>query len=204
MDVKRHHSCIPRSVFMLPVDGRRARPRFLLAAAPAAGCPGGGVTTGEGGQSTAAPAGADTNLRGVCPAAVVVRTSWFSQIEHFAAYEFSGGGYTVDAIRKRVARPLVAGGIDTGVLLGTGQLRQSQVDGSYAGPPDRLGAGRGTIAAQGFTTSEPWKRQHTLSSGRFCPSWTRPGRRTPPRWTGPHRPRAGPGTRDASRSLLHR
>jgi hypothetical protein len=204
MGAKRHHSCFRRSVFMLPVDDRRARPRFLLAAAPAAGCSGGGVTTGEGGQSAAAPAGAGTNLRGGCPAAVVVRTSWFSQIEHFAAYQLSGGGYTVDAIRMRVTRPLVAGGVDTGVLLGTGQLRQSQVDGSHAGSPDRLGAGRGTIAVQGFTTSEPWKWQHTLSSGRFCPSWTRPGGRTPPRWTGPDPPPAGPGTRDTSRSLLHR
>jgi hypothetical protein len=53
-------------------------------------------------------------------------------------------------------------------LLGTGQLRQSQVDGSYDGSPDRLAASRGAIAVQGFATSEPWKWQHEV------PAWGKP------------------------------
>ena len=204
-----------------------------LAAALAAGCAS-GPTAGEGGRSAAAPASARTDLRGLCPDPVVVQTSWFSQVEHFVAYQLLGQGYTVDADRKRVTGPLVAHGADTGVrieiraggpaigfqqvsaqmyadrsitlgmipldeaiqnsvgqpvtgvmtpydvdplvimwdpathpafntiadigqtdtkvlffngertymdyLLGTGQLRQSQVDGSYDGSPDRLAA----------------------------------------------------------------
>jgi hypothetical protein len=251
---------------MLPVVGRRPRPRFLLAVALAAaltaGCSGGVPAAGEGGQSAAAPADRDTSLRGVCPATVIVQTSWFSQIEHFVAYQLLGQGYTVDAAGKRVTGPLVAHGVDTGVkieiraggpaigfqqvsaqmyadrsitlgmipldeavqnsknqpvtgvmtpydvdplvimwdpaahptfnsipdigetdtkvlffggertymdyLLGTGQLRQSQVDGSYDGSPDRLATSRGTIAVQGFATSEPWKWEHEV------PAWGKP------------------------------
>jgi hypothetical protein len=247
-------------------SGRR-RPRrvgivgAVLAAALAAGCAS-GTTTGEGGQSAGAPTSAQTDLRGVCPDPVVVQTSWFSQVEHFVAYELLGKGYTLDVARKRVTGPLVAHGADTGVkieiraggpaigfqqvsaqmyadrsitlgmipldeaiqnsaaqpvtgvmtpydvdplvimwdptthprfntiadigqtdtkvlffngertymdyLLGTGQLRQSQVDGSYDGSPDRLAASRGAIAVQGFATSEPWKWEHEV------PAWGKP------------------------------
>jgi hypothetical protein len=251
---------------MLPEDGFRRRPRFLLAivltAALAAGCGSGRPTTGEGGQSAAGPARAGTDLRGVCPDPVVVQTSWFSQVEHFAAYQLLGKGYTIDAGHKRVTGPLVAHGVDTGVrieiraggpaigyqqvsaqmyadhavtlgmipldeaiqnsasqpvtgvmtpydvdplvlmwdpvthprfntiadigqtdtkvlffdgertymdyLVGTGQLRRSQVDGSYDGSPDRLAASRGAIAVQGFATSEPWKWEHEV------PAWGKP------------------------------
>jgi hypothetical protein len=52
-------------------------------------------------------------------------------------------------------------------LIGSGQLRQSQVDGSYDGSPDRLVAGRGDLVVQGFATSEPWKWQHEV------PAWGR-------------------------------
>jgi hypothetical protein len=251
---------------MLPEDGRRRRPRFLLAialtAVLAAGCGSGRPAVGEGGQSAAGPAHAGSDLRGVCPDPVVVQSSWFSQVEHFAAYELLGKGYTIDAARKRVTGPLVAHGVDTGVrieiraggpaigyqqvsaqmyadrsitlgmipldeaiqnsatqpvtgimtpydvdplvlmwdpvthprfntiadigqtdtkvlffngertymdyLLGTGQLRQSQVDGSYDGSPDRLAVSRGAIAVQGFATSEPWKWEHEV------PAWGKP------------------------------
>ena len=232
-----------------------------LVAALAAGCAS-GPTAGEGGRSAAAPAGARTDLRGICPDPIVVQTSWFSQVEHFVAYQLLGRGYTVDAGRKRVTGPLVAHGADTGVrieiraggpaigfeqvsaqmyadrsitlgmipldeaiqnsagqpvtgvmtpydvdplvimwdpvthpafntiadigqtdtkvlffngertymdyLLGTGQLRQSQVDGSYDGSPARLAASRGAIAVQGFATSEPWKWEHEV------PAWGKP------------------------------
>ena len=87
-----------------------------LAAALAAGCAS-GPTTGEGGRSAAAPAGARTDLRGICPDPVVVQTSWFSQVEHFVAYQLLGQGYTVDAAHKRVTGPLVAHGADTGVRI---------------------------------------------------------------------------------------
>jgi hypothetical protein len=245
--------------------GRRSRGGValvaVLAAALAAGCAS-GPATGEGGQSAGAPAGAQADLRGVCPDPVVVQTSWFSQVEHFVAYQLLGEGYTVDTARKRVTGPLVAHGADTGVkieiraggpaigfqqvsaqmyadrsitlgmipldeaiqnsagqpvtgvmtpydvdplvimwdpatyprfntiadigqtdtkvlffngertymdyLLGTGQLRQSQVDGSYDGSPDRLAASRGAIAVQGFATSEPWKWEHEV------PAWGKP------------------------------
>ena len=231
------------------------RPRILLAAvlaaALAAGCSAGGTEPGQGGQSAAATGAGDRSLGGVCPATVVVQTSWFSQVEHFVAYQLLGAGYTVDAARKRVTGPLVAHGVDTGVdieiraggpaigfqqvsaqmyadrsitlgmvpldeaiqnskdqpvtgvmapydvdplvlmwdparhpefsgisdigetdtrvlffsgertymdyLVGTGQLRESQVDGSYDGSPDRLVASRGDLVVQGFATSEPWK-----------------------------------------------
>ena len=243
---------------MLPAHGRR---RLLLATAMAlltAGCSS-PATPGLGGQAAKST---DASLRGLCPATVVVQTSWFSQIEHFAAYQLLGKGYTVDAARKRVTGPLVAHGVDTGVrieiraggpaigfqqvsaqmytdrsitlgmipldeaiqnskdqpvtgvmtpydvdplvimwdpavhptfdsiadigqtptkvlffngertymdyLLGTGQLRQSQVDGSYDGSPDRLAASRGAIALQGFATSEPWKFEHEV------PAWGKP------------------------------
>jgi hypothetical protein len=247
---------------MLPAAGRRTRPRFLLAvavaAALAAGCSS-GPAPGEGGQAVTRQ---DASLRGLCPDTVVVQTSWYSQIEHFAAYQLLGRGYTVDAARKRVTGPLVAHGVDTGVkieiraggpaigfqqvsaqmyadrsitlgmipldeaiqnskdqpvtgvmapydvdplvimwspaahptfstiadigetgtkvlffngertymdyLLGTGQLRQSQVDGSYDGSPDRLAASRGAIAVQGFATSEPWKWEHEVKA------WSKP------------------------------
>ncbi len=246
---------------MLPV-----RPRILLAAALVAaltaGCSSGGAEPGEGGQSAAAPGAGDRDLRGACPATIVVQTSWFAQVEHFVAYQLLGRGYTVDAGRKRVTGPLVSGGRDTGVrieiraggpaigfqqvsaqmyadrsitlgmvpldeaiqnskdqpvtgvmapydvdplvlmwdparhpdfsgirdigrtdtrvlffagertymdyLLGTGQLRQSQVDGSYDGSPDRLVASRGRLVVQGFATSEPWKWENEV------PAWGRP------------------------------
>jgi len=242
--------------------GRRAGMLALgLVAALAAGCAS-GSTAGVGGRSAAAPPGARTDLRGICPDPIVVQTSWFSQVEHFVAYQLLGSGYTVDAGHKRVTGPLVAHGVDTGVrieiraggpaigfeqvsaqmyadrsitlgmipldeaiqnsagqpvtgvmtpydvdplvimwdpatypafntisdigqtdtkvlffngertymdyLLGTGQLRRSQVDGSYDGSPARLAASRGAIAVQGLATSEPWKWEHEV------PAWDKP------------------------------
>jgi hypothetical protein len=232
---------------------------LALAGVLAAGCSSSGSTAGEGGQSARLSAPAGQALRGVCPATVVVQSSWFTQVEHFAAYQLLGAGYTLDPARKRVTGPLVDQGRDTGVkieiraggpaigfgqvsaqmyadrtitlgmvpldeaiqnsagqpvtgvmtpydvdplvlmwdpathpqfntiadigqtdtkvlffsgertymdyLLGTGQLRASQVDGSYDGSPDRLVASRGATVVQGFATSEPWKWQHEV------PAW---------------------------------
>ncbi len=256
------------------VDRSRPRPRIgrdrltgrpvlrlavlALAGVLVTGCSSSGSSPGEGGQDVR-PAADGGSLRGVCPATVTVQGSWFSQVEHFAAYQLLGAGYTVDPGRKRVTGPLVDQGQDTGVkieiraggpaigfqqvsaqmyadrsitlgmvpldeaiqnskdqpvtgvmtpydvdplvlmwdpakhpefstiadigqtdtkvlffsgertymdyLLGTGQLRASQVDGSYDGSPDRMAASRGAIAVQGFATSEPWKWQNEV------PAW---------------------------------
>ena len=232
---------------------------LALAAVLVAGCSSSGSSPGEGGQQPLTAGSGETDLRGVCPATVTVQTSWYSQVEHFTAYQLLGAGYTVDAKRKRVTGPLVSGGRDTGVqieiraggpaigfqqvsaqmyadqsitlgmvpldeaiqnskdqpvtgvmtpydvdplvlmwdpathpdfstiadigqtdtrvlffsgertymdyLLGTGQLRTSQVDGSYDGSPDRLVASRGATVVQGFATYEPWKWQNEV------PAW---------------------------------
>ena len=267
----RHRWSLARSVALarLPLTyDRSSRPSsrrrltgigtLTLAVALAAGCSS-GPAAGEGGQpGRPAVSGAPSDLVGVCPATVVIQSSWFSQVEHFAAYQLLGKGYTVDAARKRVTGPLVSAGVDTGVkveiraggpaigfqqvsaqmyadpsillgmvpldeaiqnskdqpvtgvmtpydvdplvlmwdparypkfnsipdigqtdttvlffsgertymdyLTGTGQLRASQVDGSYDGSPSRLVASRGKVVQQGFATSEPWKWQHEVSA----------------------------------------
>ena len=50
-------------------------------------------------------------------------------------------------------------------LVGSGQLKRSQVDSGYAGTPDRWVAARGSIVQQGFVTNEPYAYQHEL------PAW---------------------------------
>jgi len=83
-----------------------------------AGCAG-GAATGTGGQPArgTAASGAALNLRAVCPATVVVQSSWFPQAEHGAVYQLLGRGYTIDGKRKSVTGPLIASGVDTGVRL---------------------------------------------------------------------------------------
>ncbi len=80
------------------------------------------AATGTGGQTarTSAASGDALNLRGACPATVVVQSSWFPQAEHGAVYQLLGKGYKIDARHKSVTGPLVAFGVDTGVKL---QLR---------------------------------------------------------------------------------
>jgi hypothetical protein len=50
-------------------------------------------------------------------------------------------------------------------LVGSGQLKKSQVDSGYAGTPDRWVAARGSIVQQGFLTNEPFAYENEL------PSW---------------------------------
>jgi hypothetical protein len=83
-------------------------------------CGSGGPASGEGGQSAGrqAAAGDALNLRDVCPATVVVQTSWFPQVEHAVAYQLLGKGYSLNTNKKIATGPLVAhGGIDTGIKL---------------------------------------------------------------------------------------
>jgi hypothetical protein len=224
---------------------------------------GGSIAGGEGGQSVAkqAASGDALNLRGACPATVVVQSSWFAQAEHGAVYQLLGKGYTIDGKRKSVTGPLVASGLDTGVrleiraggpaigsqqvsaqmyadrsitigmlntdeligqsatapvlgvmapldldpqvimwdpkahpdwntisdvgqtdakvlyysgstfmdyLLGSGILRQSQVDASYDGNPSRFVTDRGQDAVQGYATNEPYAWSHEV------PQWGKP------------------------------
>jgi hypothetical protein len=243
----------------------RKHRRTMLALVPlivlvliAAGCSGsedadGGGDTEDGQGAEPAGGGDDAlALSGVCPDPIVVLTSWFNQVEHFAPFQVLGDEYEPNADVKSVTGPLVAsGGVDTGVdieiraggpaigfelvsaqmyldesitlgmlatdevvrsaaaqpvtavmapfdrdplvimwspevhpewntivdigqtdetvlyfegespymdyLLGAGILRESQVDGSYEGTPDRFVAEGGSIAMQGFATSEPWR-----------------------------------------------
>jgi hypothetical protein len=50
-------------------------------------------------------------------------------------------------------------------LVGSGQLKRSQVDAGYTGTPDRWVAARGSIVQQGFLTNEPFAYENEL------PAW---------------------------------
>jgi hypothetical protein len=91
---------------------------LAVAAVLAAGCAS-GSDTAAGGQSASGTAGSGDpdDLRGVCPATVVVQSSWYPQVEHAALYQLLGAGSRIDANRKTVSGPLVAAGVDTGVTL---------------------------------------------------------------------------------------
>jgi hypothetical protein len=91
---------------------------LLVVAILAAACSS-SAATGTGGQAARASAasGDALNLRGICPATVVVLSSWFPQAEHGAVYQLLGKGYTIDEAHKSVTGPLVASGVDTGVKL---------------------------------------------------------------------------------------
>jgi hypothetical protein len=79
----------------------------------------GGDGDGGGSQSagTTAPADASVSLAGTCPATVVIQTDWDPESEYGVYYHMLGPDPDIDAERKRVTAPLVAGGKDTGVKL---------------------------------------------------------------------------------------
>jgi hypothetical protein len=56
-------------------------------------------------------------LTAVCPATVVVQTSWFPESTHGGLYQVLGPGYAVDAKHKRVTGRLYDRGQDTGLGL---------------------------------------------------------------------------------------
>jgi hypothetical protein len=87
----------------------------LVAAALLAGC---GAGTGEPAAPAPRAASGDPRaLAGVCPATIVIQSNWYPTADVAAAYALLGPGYHIDANRKRVSGPLVAGGVDTGVTL---------------------------------------------------------------------------------------
>jgi hypothetical protein len=99
---------LPRSRLLIPL---------LVAAVAVSACS--GADTDAGGQAAARAAadGDALSLRGVCPATIVVQSSWYPQVEHAAVYQLLGKGSTVDAGKKVVRGPLVSAGVDTGVRL---------------------------------------------------------------------------------------
>jgi hypothetical protein len=79
-----------------------------------------GCGAGARGPEVPAPGidgGGPRSLAGVCPATIVIQSNWYPTADVAAAYALLGAGYQVDARRKRVSGPLVAGGVDTGVQL---------------------------------------------------------------------------------------
>lgn len=56
-------------------------------------------------------------------------------------------------------------------LVGSGQLKRSQVDSGYAGTPDRWVAARGDIVQQGFLTNEPFAYENELPAWNKQVSW---------------------------------
>lgn len=86
---------------------------FLLGACGNQGDGKGNEPAGNGGN----PADA-LDLRAVCPATVVVQTSWLPDaVAAGSIYHLLGPDPDIDAAKKRVTAPLVAGGKDTGVKL---------------------------------------------------------------------------------------
>ena len=139
---------------------RRWAPAVLAAAGlalAACGASGSGTTTSN--AKPAPAASADQNLAGTCPATVVVQMAWTPEAEHGAIYHLVGPNYQIDANRKRVTGPLVAGGRDTGVKIevragGPAIGFQNAASQMYADPDVMLGA-VSTDDAVGLSAKQP-------------------------------------------------
>jgi hypothetical protein len=70
-------------------------------------------------SGAAAPkaSGAALNLKGVCPATVVVQTDWYQEAEYGNLYQMLGPGTVIDKKKNTLTGPLIANGQDTGVKL---------------------------------------------------------------------------------------
>lgn len=66
---------------------------------------------------SAVQSGSPLDLRGVCPDPIVFQKDWQPESEHGVLYNLLGPGYTVDTNKKKVAGPLVAQGVNTGVKI---------------------------------------------------------------------------------------
>jgi hypothetical protein len=114
---------------------RRLRPRAALAALAATGVAAGLVACGsddDGGGSaakasstttTAAVATAPwdkntTNLKGICPAKVVVQTNWWPQPDHGQTYELIGPNGKVDVSKNTYTGPLGKTGVQLEIRAG--------------------------------------------------------------------------------------
>jgi hypothetical protein len=123
----------------------------------ACGASGSGTTTSN--AKPAPAASADQNLAGTCPATVVVQMAWTPEAEHGAIYHLVGPNHQIDANRKRVTGPLVAGGRDTGVKIevragGPAIGFQNAASQMYADPDVMLGE-VATDDAVGLSAKQP-------------------------------------------------
>lgn len=73
------------------------------------------ASSAAGGTETSGGGAGGTSLKGVCPDTITIQTDWNPEAEHGGIYELVGDGYEVDADKKIVTGPLVAGGEDTGI-----------------------------------------------------------------------------------------
>ncbi|MFN0027014.1 MAG: ABC transporter substrate-binding protein [Acidimicrobiales bacterium] len=73
------------------------------------------TATGAAGGTTAGGGAAAGSLAGVCPEKLVIQTDWNPEAEHGGIYQMVGDNPTIDASKKIVTGPLVAGGNDTGI-----------------------------------------------------------------------------------------
>jgi hypothetical protein len=100
-----HHPAAPRWHGRLPWAVVCAVLAALLVACSGSDAPPAGVGSGFG------------PLASVCPATVVVQTSWFPEATHGSLYQLLGPGYVVDGKLKRVRGRLYDDGRDTGLGL---------------------------------------------------------------------------------------
>jgi hypothetical protein len=90
-----------------------AAPSSAVAASPSdTASAGASASASAAGGSGAVAAG---SLKGVCPDTVVIQTDWNPESEHGALYQVVGANPTIDASKKTVTGPLMAGTVDTGV-----------------------------------------------------------------------------------------
>ncbi|MFC4907634.1 hypothetical protein [Actinomadura gamaensis] len=74
---------------------------------------------------------------------------------------------TIADIGRSGATVLYANGVPfMDYLTSTGQLKKSQLDGSYDGSPARFAASGGKIAQQGYVTNEPYSYEHEVTAWR--------------------------------------
>ena len=132
---------------------RRSRKTALVAATLAGGLllaacgsddDDGGASDTTAGATTTAAGGADLapSLKGVCPDNIVIQTDWFPEAEHGALYQMVGDNPTIDASKKVVRGPLVAGGRYDGLLARLGSATAIPAVG-FAAWIERLTAARG-------------------------------------------------------------
>jgi hypothetical protein len=95
---------------------------LLAATLAAAGCTGGGGGGGDQPAAGSAAGGAAatgdrSDLKGACPATIVVQTDWYPETEYGVLYHLIGPNPTIDAKKKVVSGPLYDRGRDTGVRI---------------------------------------------------------------------------------------